>query len=134
MACWPNTQAYHCQNLPTALRHGMLVWPVILSLRPSMSHASPPTSNPSLSSPSSVGVVMRDTPIIFGFEIIGDDAGREIFGDEVSHLPADAHLAWPILTPIMPTQPLGWPHKSVILITSLLKRCLPKKRVRVLCW
>ena len=51
-----------------------------------MPHASPPTSNPSLSSSSSVGVLMRDTPSIFAFEIMGDGAGREIFGDEVSHL------------------------------------------------
>jgi hypothetical protein len=59
-----------------------------------MSHASPPTSNSSLSSSSSVGVVMRYTPIIFAFEIMGDGAGREIFGDEVSHLLADDRLAW----------------------------------------
>ena len=59
-----------------------------------MPHASPPTSNLSLSSASSVGVVMRDTPIIFACEIMGDGAGREIFGDEVSHLLADARLAW----------------------------------------
>ncbi|MEK9710145.1 MAG: hypothetical protein VW456_07865, partial [Alphaproteobacteria bacterium] len=68
--------------------------PVILYLRPSMPHASLPTSNSSLSSSSSVGVVMRDTPIIFACEILGDGAGREIFGDEVSHLLADARLAW----------------------------------------
>ena len=59
-----------------------------------MPHASLPPANPSLSSASSVGVVMRDTPIIFAFEIIGDGAGREIFGDEVSHLLADDRLAW----------------------------------------
>ena len=59
-----------------------------------MSHASPPTSNSSLSSSSSVGVVMRYTPIIFAFEIMGDGAGREIFGDELSHSLADARLAW----------------------------------------
>jgi len=59
-----------------------------------MPHASPPASNPSLSSSSSVGVVMRDTPIIFAFEIMGDGAGRKIFGEEVSQLLADARLAW----------------------------------------
>ena len=59
-----------------------------------MPHASPPPSNPSLSSASSAGVVMRDTPIIFAFEIMGDGVGREIFGDEVSHLLADARLTW----------------------------------------
>lgn len=59
-----------------------------------MPHVSPPTSNPSLSSASSVGVVTRDTPISFACEILGDGAGREIFGEEVSHLLADARLAW----------------------------------------
>ena len=59
-----------------------------------MPHASRPTSNTSLPSSSSVGVVMRDTPIIFAFEIMGDGVGREIFGDEVSHLLADARLTW----------------------------------------
>ena len=55
-----------------------------------MPHASPPTSNLSMSSSSSFGVVMRDTPIIFAFEIIGDGAGREIFGDEAAF---EAHEA-----------------------------------------
>ena len=55
-----------------------------------MPHASPPPSNPSLSSASSAGAVMRDTPIIFAFEIIGDGAGREIFGDEAA---CEAHEA-----------------------------------------
>ena len=59
-----------------------------------MPHASPPPSNPSLSYASSAGVVMRDKPIIFAFEIMGGGAGREIFGDEVSHLLADDRLAW----------------------------------------
>ena len=59
-----------------------------------MPNESPPPSNPSLSSASSAGAVMRDTPIIFAFEIMGDGAGREIFGDEVSHLLADDRLAW----------------------------------------
>ena len=40
-----------------------------------MRYASPPPSKPSLSSASSTGVVMRDTPIIFAFEIIGDGVG-----------------------------------------------------------
>ena len=43
-----------------------------------MPHASAPLSNPSLSSASSAGVVMRDTPIIFAFEIMGDGAGRRL--------------------------------------------------------
>ena len=43
-----------------------------------MPHASLPPANPSLSSVSSVGVVMRDTPIIFAFEIMGDGAGRRL--------------------------------------------------------
>ena len=55
-----------------------------------MPHASPPPSNPSLSYASSAGVVMRDKPIIFAFEIICDGAGREIFGDEAAF---EAHQA-----------------------------------------
>ena len=35
---------------------------------------------------------MRDTPIIFAFEIMGDGAGREIFGDEAAF---EAHKAAP---------------------------------------
>ena len=35
---------------------------------------------------------MCDTPIIFAFEIMGDGAGREIFGDEVSELLADDRI------------------------------------------
>jgi hypothetical protein len=59
-----------------------------------MPHASPPPSNPNLSSASPVGVVVRDTPIIFAFEIMGDGAARKIFGDEVFHLLADNRLVW----------------------------------------
>ena len=59
-----------------------------------MPDVSPPPSNPSLPSASSVGVVMRDAPIIFAFEFMGDSAGKEIFGDEVSHLLANERLAW----------------------------------------
>ncbi|MDA0332750.1 MAG: zinc transporter ZntB [Proteobacteria bacterium] len=59
-----------------------------------MSHAPPSTSNASLSSAPSVGDAMHETPIIFAFEIMGDGAGRDIFGPEVSRLLADDRLAW----------------------------------------
>ena len=38
-----------------------------------MPHLAPLTSNASLSSASSVGVVMRDTPTVCDFEVMGDD-------------------------------------------------------------
>ena len=55
-----------------------------------MPHASPPASNPSLLSASSAGAVMREKPTIFAFEIMGDGAGRAIFGYEAAF---EAHEA-----------------------------------------
>ena len=59
-----------------------------------MPNTSPPPSNPPLSSASFAGVMMCDTPIIFAFEIMGDGAGREIFGDELSQSLAHNRSAW----------------------------------------
>ena len=46
-----------------------------------MPHASQPTSNSSLSSSLSVGVEMRDTPIIFAFDFLQDVDAAETSGD-----------------------------------------------------
>ena len=91
-----------------------------------MPNANPPTSNPSLSSSSSVGVVMRDAPIIFAFEIMGDGAGKEIFGDEVPHLFADARLAWTHLD-------ANNGHTAAWLASSLFQRNWRAKALKIWC-
>ncbi len=63
---------------------------------PSSSKSKPKSGSKSHlnSSASSVGLAMSDLPIMFAIEIMGDGNGLEIFGDEVSHLLADARLVW----------------------------------------